>query len=236
LQRKYVPKKKKLQPPEPKKEKEPEDELNELENATEVILRLLNTDSLFGDLAIQFHFGQQVADKDLGWHTDSSNSILHMATAIHGRRALHSHRAKKHMDKEALEVVEWQNPGDIYLSSPALFMHSVEYPENPKWETRIIAIQSRFLVTYHDYNCMRSTRFQGGIPWKMLLSLVSLSLSEAKFTVPTLAQIKQMEKELAEIEKEENLQKIATTTTTTTTTKSQDKNSEEPVKNSLYEN
>jgi len=173
---------------------ETKDEEDELENATDVILRLISTDCLFGDLAIQFHFGERVGDKDLSWHTDASNSILHMATDIHGKRALHSHRSKKTTDKNMVDVVEWQNPGDIYLSSPAFFMHSVEYPENPTWDTRIIAIQARFLVTTFDYNRIRGTRFQGGIPWRMLLSLVSLSLSEAKFIVPTLEQIKKWKK------------------------------------------
>jgi len=245
---------KKLQPPNgsSKNEKKDEDELekkaeeDELENATDLILRLISTDCLFGDLAIQFHFGQRVGDDDLGWHSDASNSILHMATAIHGKRALHSHRCKKITAKDTVDIVEWQNPGDIYLSSPTFFMHSVEYPENPTWDTRIIAIQARFLVTSFDYNRIRGTRFQGGIPWRMLLSLVTLSLSEAKFIVPTLEQIKKMEEELKEIEKQEILQSSTvssstsssdstTTTTTTTTTTSSTNSSSESVGN-LYEN
>jgi len=70
-------------------------ETEELENAAEVFLRLINADHLFGDLAIQFHYGTGVSDDHLGWHTDAINSLLHMATAIKSRRGLHSHRAKK---------------------------------------------------------------------------------------------------------------------------------------------
>jgi len=183
---------------------ENEEDENDLENAADVIVRLINTDCLFGDLAIQFHYGTGVQNEHLGWHTDSTNSLLHMATAISGRRALHSHRAKKPLDEEPPEeIAEWQNPGDIYLSSPALFMHSVEYPENPTWDKRIIAIQARFLFTYKDFNLIRSTRFRGGISWKMFVTLITLSLTEAQFKVPTLEQIKKMEIELKELEEQE---------------------------------
>jgi len=135
-----------------------------------------------------------------------------MATSIHGKRALHSHRAKKPTDKDTEEIAEWQNPGDIYLSSPASFMHSVEYPENPSWDTRVIAIQARFLITQRDFTVLRGTRFQGGTPWKMLLGVISLCLSEVTFKVPTLEQVKKMEEE---IKKQNEKDKEDETTTKT---------------------
>ena len=54
--------------------------------------------------------------------------------------------------------VEWQHPRDVYITSPYLFGHGVEY-SNCDWNTRIMAVQCRFLIdlkfilNMHEYKC-----------------------------------------------------------------------------------
>ena len=106
-------------------------------------------EQILGDLAIQIHCGDEVKEENLGWHVDARNSLFHMAVSISGRRALHSQRASEINVSPLPYVVEWQNEGNIYVASPALFLHAVEYPQST-WESRTIAIQARFLLEKDD--------------------------------------------------------------------------------------
>ena len=45
-----------------------------------------------------------------------------------GGRALHSKRSRVR-DGEVEEVIEWQAPGDVYISSPSFFEHAVQYKQ-----------------------------------------------------------------------------------------------------------
>ena len=83
----------------------------------------------------------------MGWHRDSPNSLLHMAVSIRGRRALHSFQSRTSARSDlGLLHVDWQEQGDVYVSSPWAFLHGVEYPTSD-WGGRVVALQCRFLMT-----------------------------------------------------------------------------------------
>ncbi|PRP89019.1 hypothetical protein PROFUN_02297 [Planoprotostelium fungivorum] len=103
-----------------------------------------------GDLAVQVHFGQGVQGDDLGWHYDAINSLFHLAVSIHGKRDLMSMIGDTPDPRDRSVNVDHLNSGDVYLSSPYLFMHAVAYPEQ-SWQQRTIAVQARFLFTPEMY-------------------------------------------------------------------------------------
>ena len=85
------------------------------------VLQLIEKGRVFADIAVQIHAGQAVETRDVGWHTDGPNSIIHAALSIAGSRALHSRR---HADADPAtpeeSVAEEMRPGDVYVSSPAV--------------------------------------------------------------------------------------------------------------------
>ena len=102
---------------------------------------------------MQVHYGQ---DEPGGWHVDASNSLLHIGVSIRGVRtllcevhedAIRRPRApgaaagERPVRREAL----W--PGTVYVATPALFAHAVEYTSCAAFEDRILAVQARFLLT-----------------------------------------------------------------------------------------
>mmetsp|Transcript_604 Transcript_604/g.1238 ORF Transcript_604/g.1238 Transcript_604/m.1238 type:complete len:290 (+) Transcript_604:53-922(+) len=95
------------------------------------------------DLAVQVHWGEAVKTSDMFWHMDAANSFLHMAIGVQGHRALH---AKRKSGPQVEPEVLWQEPGAVYLAAPCCFSHAVEYAAST-WDTRIIAVQCRLLLT-----------------------------------------------------------------------------------------
>merc|ERR1711977_518007 len=77
--------------------------------SAETVLRLIREGRLFADCAVQVHYGDAIEPpRRLGWHADAPNSLIHMAIALHGRRALHSRLCSEDgNDREHL--VEWQS-------------------------------------------------------------------------------------------------------------------------------
>ena len=110
----------------------------EAESDKQLLLKLFDPegDSLCCDLAMQIHSGAKVSDDLLGFHTDSSNSLFHLALTIHGGRKLHSRvsQTKKEgfMNRDMPAFVQTLKAGDIYVSNPACFQHAVEFYET-KW-------------------------------------------------------------------------------------------------------
>lgn len=91
------------------------------------------------------HYGDAIEPPGrLGWHADAPNSLIHMAIALRGRRALHSKLCAA-AGAEREHLVEWQEPGDVYVTSPTCFEHAVEYPAC-NHRDRVIAVQARLLV------------------------------------------------------------------------------------------
>lgn len=157
--------------------------------------RLVEGGRHFADLAIQVHAGQGVRGGHLGWHTDTVNSTLHLALSLRGERALHSHRAPTDdPGPEAVQtVVEWQAPGDVYVSSPAFFAHAVEYPRTA-WRDRIIAVQARFLFDMREFEELHSVGRDSDVE---VMGHLSGALAAAPVDLPSLAELQTVEAELA---------------------------------------
>jgi len=112
--------------------------------ALELFEKKATSGALFGDAAVQVHYGTGVTGGNLGYHVDACNSFVHMAISVRGKRRLFW-RSSKGGDKYEANI-NAQEPGDVYISSPCLFIHGVEYPETD-WSTRVCAIQLRILCT-----------------------------------------------------------------------------------------
>merc|ERR1711963_617692 len=55
-----------------------------------LLRRLLEGGSSFADVDIQMHFGDRLTGKDLVWHVDRPNAMLHMALGLQGKRTMHA--------------------------------------------------------------------------------------------------------------------------------------------------
>ena len=131
-------------------------------------------------------------DKELFWHNDAENSLLHFGMSIHGTRILHSKRAKT-PSGIVNDILDTQSPGDVYLSSSTLVNHAPEYP-NATWDQRIIAIQARILYNTSDLKLFRSIHSEQG--WMELTNIIANTLSASTLIIPTLSDIQQVMKEI----------------------------------------
>ena len=163
-----------------------------------LLRKLMGKGRAFADLAIQIHAGTAVPREHIGWHTDASNSILHLALAIQGSRALHSMRAKT-PEAELEEVVEWQQPGSVYVSSPAFFQHGVQYPQAYRWSNRCIAIQARLLYTQAEFSELEEARMTDPAAYDWL-GAFSRALASKPIELPSFEEVKAIEAELEEQE------------------------------------
>ena len=144
----------------------------------------------FADLAVQVHFGDEVDAGHAAWHKDAINSSLHMALSLGGNRALHTKHVTNPADKSIAKHVHWQQPGSVYVSSPYLFGHAVQY-EQCTWDTRIIAVQCRFLMQLED---LRQLSFAGE---DALAETLASVMSTHRIRVPDLEMVKAVEAELS---------------------------------------
>ena len=140
----------------------------------------------FADLSVQVHYGSQIYKEQLFWHIDAENSLLHFGITVHGRRILHSKRAKV-INGAVTEILEEQLPGDTYISSSALMNHAPEYPVSTWNASRIIAIQSRFLYTTSQLKLMRQIKTADS--WIALTNIIADVLSRSELKLPSVAYI-----------------------------------------------
>jgi hypothetical protein len=138
---------------------------------------------LFGDLSIQVHYGMG-NDKTFprAWHADAENSLLHLALTLRGFRVLHSRQAITATDILAIENLEPQRPGDVYLSSSALMLHAPQF-FNSSYDERVIAIHARILYTTEELQLFRKGKTNSG--WQALTTILSEELASAHIFVPT---------------------------------------------------
>jgi hypothetical protein len=166
----------------------------ENEEEKELLSRLFAPlgDQLMCDLAMQIHAGKGVAGELLGWHTDSSNSLFHVALTIHGGRKLHSRVSatlkEGFLNKDVPAFVQTLTAGDVYISNPANFQHCVEFYDT-EWTERSIAIQARILLKRDDYQEFRNVKKKG------LSAAISKALREG-FDWPSYAEVQAAMKEL----------------------------------------
>jgi hypothetical protein len=151
----------------------------------------------FGDLSIQIHYGQgneQKLKSGVAWHQDAENSLLHLSVTLRGERVLHSKRIRRNLNKlrslmkneKPTEVLEVQQPGNIYLSSSTLMNHAPQFFDT-NYSTRVIAIHARILYTSSDVDYFRKVRTKES--WDKLTNVLANTLVAADLKVPTLAQV-----------------------------------------------
>ena len=151
----------------------------------------------FGDLSVQIHYGQGNEEKLISgqaWHTDAVNSLLHLAVTLRGNRVLHSKRIKPTNNdgnrpirgQLPMEILEPQQPGDVYLSSSTLMRHAPQFFDTDH-ATRSIAIHARFLYSSADVNHFYSVRTADS--WNKMTTVLANTLSTANIQIPSLAQV-----------------------------------------------
>ena len=152
----------------------------------------------FGDLSIQIHYGsgnEQKLTSGQAWHTDAANSLLHLAVTLRGHRVLHSNRIQPSNDstirrpvrgQHPVEVLEKQQPGDVYLSSSTLMRHAPQFFDTD-YESRSIAIHARILYTSAEVNKFYNVRTNDC--WGKMTNVLANTLSTADMKIPSLAQV-----------------------------------------------
>lgn len=86
----------------------------------------------------------------------------------------------------------------MYISSPALFEHGVQYPQAHLWSKRCIAIQARFLLTEAEFWELHVAQENpDAYDW---LGAFSQALASKPAELPTFEEVKAIEAELAEQE------------------------------------
>ncbi|KAL7534153.1 hypothetical protein ACHAXR_005665 [Thalassiosira sp. AJA248-18] len=170
------------------------------EDACYILATWIDKGYHFGDLSIQIHYGQGNEDKltsGRAWHTDAENSLLHLAVTLRGRRVLHSKRMQTNANNSTLrrptriqepmkEVLEEQEPGDVYLSSSTLMRHAPQFFDTG-YSTRVIAIHARFLYTSMNVDHFRRVRTKAS--WDVLTNVLATTLAVANLQIPSLAQV-----------------------------------------------
>lgn len=150
----------------------------------------------FGDLSVQIHYGRGNEAKltsGAAWHTDAENSLLHLAITLRGSRVLHSKRITEARDvtlpratRKPTEILEKQNPGDVYLSSSTLMRHAPQFFDTD-YTTRVVAIHARILYASADINHFRRVRTRES--WERLTGVLASTLVASNLQIPSLAQV-----------------------------------------------
>eukprot|EP00579_Thalassiosira_antarctica_P024248 CAMPEP_0201985660 /NCGR_PEP_ID=MMETSP0904-20121228/87784_1 /ASSEMBLY_ACC=CAM_ASM_000553 /TAXON_ID=420261 /ORGANISM="Thalassiosira antarctica, Strain CCMP982" /LENGTH=175 /DNA_ID=CAMNT_0048539397 /DNA_START=56 /DNA_END=583 /DNA_ORIENTATION=- len=166
------------------------------EDVCYVLAKWIDKGFHFGDLSVQIHYGRGNEEKltsGAAWHADAENSLLHLAVTLSGSRVLHSKRIQAHANttlrrpkrQEPTEVLERQEPGDVYLSSSTLMRHAPQFFDTD-YSTRVIAIHARILYTSADIEHFRRVRTRDS--WERLTNVLANTLAAANLQIPSLAQ------------------------------------------------
>ena len=147
-----------------------------------LLLDHIEKDRLFGCIADQIHWGAAAGSPEAGRHVDSVNSVLHLAITLRGTRALHFDAAQEHMTSRAIVLP----PGSVYLSSPAAFVHSVQYPTT-NLTNRVEALQCRLALTQSESKKLQAAAKNQGEFLAVMADLAdALNHSNVFNTMPTL--------------------------------------------------
>ena len=159
------------------------------------ILRALISDGrLFADVNVQLHSGATVPLPDVYWHVDKPNSAVHLGISLFGHRRLHVQCGEICNVSETEQVA-----GTIYLSSPAAFVHGVEYPyfRGGTLARSILAIQARILMPNRSAveHLDEAVRDGGGIEAFSRLATALQGIQTLK--LPSLSELRAVERSLA---------------------------------------
>ncbi len=142
--------------------------------AAALLAHLVRGGRAWADLAMQTHYG---TDEPGIWHCDSANSLLHLAVSVRGTRALLSMDDDGHTRGSPRRAV--LPPGSMYLTSPALFPHAVEYANAPVHNERILAVQARFLASLEEIQVLEAVRRGAAEEWEAIAEAFSAALAAA---------------------------------------------------------
>jgi len=180
------------------------------EDACYVLAKWIEKGYHFGDLSIQIHYGKGNEGKltsGVAWHTDAENSLLHLAVTLRGSRVLHSRRTRRtttttvrdanstllrrpkgqeQSTTKEEEVLERQEPGNVYLSSSTLMRHAPRFFDTD-YSNRVIAIHARILYTSAEVDHFRRVRTKDS--WSKLTNVLASTLAVADLQMPSLAQV-----------------------------------------------
>eukprot|EP00604_Paraphysomonas_vestita_P003062 CAMPEP_0174817874 /NCGR_PEP_ID=MMETSP1107-20130205/433_1 /TAXON_ID=36770 /ORGANISM="Paraphysomonas vestita, Strain GFlagA" /LENGTH=200 /DNA_ID=CAMNT_0016028969 /DNA_START=150 /DNA_END=748 /DNA_ORIENTATION=- len=175
--------------------------------ASNLFINILEENRHFADIAVQLHYGEEIGEDIARYHVDALNSLLHLGLSIHGDRNLlwkgSDHPSENKDDYHVISAP--QSAGCLYLSYPVAMQHSPLYPQS-NWETRVIAVQSRCLLTQADletYGSIVTNDFPQildvvyeAIQNGFLSNPEDQSSERIVFTTPTLEEILEVEREL----------------------------------------
>jgi hypothetical protein len=155
--------------------------------AAALLAHLVRSGRAWADLALQTHYG---ADEPGIWHSDSANSLLHMAVSVRGVRSLLSMDDDGHTRSCPRSAL--LPPGSVYLTSPALFPHAVEYANAPSHDERILAVQARFLTSRDEIEVLEEARRGAPEEWRAVAEAISEALAAADgLKLPSMADVEE---------------------------------------------
>lgn len=112
--------------------------------------------ALFADTDFHVNAGAPVNLRStIFWHTDPPNSALHLGISLFGRRLLHAECGEGCNVSDTEQVA-----GSVYLSSPAAFVHGVQYPAHSggSFAQSIVSVQARMLVNASEGRMLEHAR------------------------------------------------------------------------------
>ena len=168
--------------------------LTEEDEVARILRALISDGRLFADVNVQLHSGATVPLPDVYWHVDKPNSAVHLGISLFGHRRLHV------QCRGTCNVTETEQvAGTIYLSSPAAFVHGVEYPyfRGGTLARSILAIQARILMPNRSAVARldEAVRNGGGIDAFSRLATALQGMHTLK--LPSLSELRAVERTLA---------------------------------------
>lgn len=93
-------------------------------------------------------------------------------------------------DADYHEYAEVQSGGDVYLTSPAVFSHGVQFPHAPRWSNRAIALQCRFLLDNAEHLLRMQVAIQEGPEDRLeLMECVTQAILEEPLQLPSIDEL-----------------------------------------------
>jgi len=163
----------------------------ELEGLGSFFAKALEENRHFGVVELQHFAGAAFEGKK---HIDGCTSALHLAVSLKGKRWLRVSSAPNKTAGECLDEVYEMLPGDVYLSSPAVFQHKVIYP-SCDFNNAMVSLHMRFLFEPHWWlkkwvNQLRDNDM------REVASAVADTLLNQRLRLPTLAEVRVAEARL----------------------------------------
>lgn len=129
--------------------------------------------NLFCDVSYQIHSMHGIGKNDVMWHNDGHNSMLHLGMSICNKRLLYYMKNNKQQQC-------WQRPGSIYLATPNIMSHGVQYPSTTA-QNPIVSLQCRIELTHKQLSILNEHHEQTVQDTKK----ISLAAQKTIFIIPS---------------------------------------------------